>query len=124
MLNSEDVIYTDRSRIETGQRCLRRRWWEYHYQLPSMEVAGVQPAKPALELSVGSAVHKGIENLLKWVMESGVAKTIPNTPYPDRDLDLAIEAALIEFRSIWDPWLAWSDQNQLQTLVLKCSRMR
>mgnify|MGYP000866602243 CR=1 FL=1 len=117
MINSEDVIYTDRSRIETGQRCARRRWWEYHYQLPGMEVAGVQPAKPALELSVGSAVHKGIENLLKWVMESGVAKTIPNTPYPDQGLDSAIEAALAEFKSIWDPWLAWSDQNPLQTLV-------
>lgn len=117
MLNSEDVIYTDRSRIETGQRCARRRWWEYHYQLPGMEVAGVQPAKPALELSVGSAVHKGIENLLKCVMESGIAQTIPDMPYPDQGLDSAIEAALAEFKSIWEPWLAWSDQNQLQTLV-------
>jgi len=101
------VIYTDRSRIETGQRCLRKRYWEYHYQLPTMLHAGLQPAKPALELTVGSAVHKGVELLLQAAM------TLDYTPPLNSiDLDTAIFAGLADFDAAWQPWLEQSDAFQ------------
>jgi hypothetical protein len=74
--------------------------------------AGLQPAKPALELTVGSAVHKGVELLLTWVMESEDGKSIPDMPYPDQGLDSAIDAALADFDQAWQPWLEQSDAFQ------------
>ena len=106
------VIYTDRSRIETFQRCPRKRFWEYSYKLPTMLHAGLQPAKPALELTVGSAVHKGVELLLTWVMDSADGRSTPDMPYPDQGLDSAIDAALQDFDTAWQPWLEQSDAFQ------------
>jgi hypothetical protein len=53
------TIYTDRSRIETAQRCARLRYLEYH-----AEGIGLTSAKKPLPLAVGGAVHKGLESLL------------------------------------------------------------
>lgn len=53
-------IHTDRSRIETYQRCNRLRFLEYHDQ-----GIGIVPAKKALPLVVGGSVHKGLEVLLR-----------------------------------------------------------
>lgn len=101
------VIYTDRSRIETFQRCPRKRFWEYSYKLPTMLHAGLQPAKPALELTVGSAVHKGVELLLQAAM------TLDYTPPLNSiDLDTAIFAGLADFDAAWQPWLEQSDAFQ------------
>ena len=53
------TIHTDRSRIETYQRCNRLRWLEYHEAQ-----GGLSPAKKSLPLAVGGSVHKGLESLL------------------------------------------------------------
>lgn len=52
--------YTDRSRIETKQRCARMRWLEYHEL-----VRGIVPVKKPLPLAVGGSVHVGLEQLLR-----------------------------------------------------------
>lgn len=53
-------IYIDRSRIETYQRCPRKRFIEYHQSR-----TGVVPAKKNIHLAVGGAVHRGLEALLR-----------------------------------------------------------
>jgi len=54
------VVYTDRSRIESFQRCNRLRWLEYH-----QNGQGIASAKKSLPLAVGGAVHRGLEVLLR-----------------------------------------------------------
>jgi hypothetical protein len=56
------IAKTDRSRIETAQRCARLRWHQYH---DGPERIGIQSAKTPLPLVVGLAVHKGLEILLR-----------------------------------------------------------
>src|SRR5215831_10633658 len=53
-------IYIDRSRVETEQRCPRRRLLEYH-----VGGTGISPVKKSLPLAVGGAVHVGLEVLLR-----------------------------------------------------------
>jgi PD-(D/E)XK nuclease superfamily len=53
------TVYTDRSRIETYQRCPRLRWLEYHEA-----GTGLSPAKKSLPLAVGGSVHVGLQHLL------------------------------------------------------------
>jgi hypothetical protein len=53
------TIWTDRSRVETFQRCARLRWLEYHES-----GTGIQPIRESLPLAVGGSVHKGLETLL------------------------------------------------------------
>lgn len=52
--------FTDRSRIETHQRCHRLRWHEYHDQ-----GMGIRSAKTPLPLAVGGSVHAG-QAILVW----------------------------------------------------------
>lgn len=52
-------VATDRSRIETAQRCKRLRWLEYHEG-----GTGIVSAKKALPLAVGGAVHVGLATLV------------------------------------------------------------
>lgn len=60
------MILFDRSRYQTGLSCLRRRWYEYEYPTPDGgETHGIRPAKGALPLVVGSAVHAGLATLLR-----------------------------------------------------------
>ena len=54
-----NTIYTDRSRIETAQRCLRLRFLSYH-----QDGIGIEPASKPLPLALGGAFHVGAENLL------------------------------------------------------------
>ncbi len=56
------IIYTDRSRTITYQRCRRMRWLEYH---EGEDGKGLVPAKKSLHLVVGGAVHQGMEVLLR-----------------------------------------------------------
>jgi len=53
------TIFTDRSRIETYQRCARLRWLEYHEG-----GIGIAPAKKPLPLAVGGSTHVGLQHLL------------------------------------------------------------
>ena len=55
------TVWTDRSRTETAQRCLRLRFLEYH---EGPEHMGIQPTKKPLPLVVGGSVHVGLEHLL------------------------------------------------------------
>jgi hypothetical protein len=57
------IVYTDRSRIESYQRCNRLRYLEY-----SEGGIGIQPMKKPLPLVVGGSVHKGLETLLRHAM--------------------------------------------------------
>jgi len=52
-------IFVDRSRVEEFQHCPRRRYLAYH-----QDGRGIVPAKKALPLAVGGAVHRGLEVLL------------------------------------------------------------
>lgn len=57
---SSAAIRFDRSRVETGQTCLRKRYWQYHYQGTGIERVGL-----SLPLTTGSAVHRGVESLIQ-----------------------------------------------------------
>lgn len=72
--------YTDRSRYETGQRCLRSRFWEYEYQAPDGR-RGIVSARKPLPLAVGGAVHEGLAVLLLESQSAMYAHpTIPHLP--------------------------------------------
>lgn len=59
------TIYTDRSRIETYQRCPRARFLNYH-----QDGLGITSAKKPLPLAVGGSVHVGLATLLSGGDES------------------------------------------------------
>jgi len=65
-------IYTDRSRIQTSDRCKRRRFLEYH-----QDGTGIVPARTPLPLAVGIAVHEGLATLLTlastWLISHPIA---------------------------------------------------
>jgi hypothetical protein len=69
MSNILQVIYTDRSRIESYQRCNRLRFLSYHEA-----GLGLVPAKEPLALCVGKSVHVGLEHLLKGDDEDTAVK--------------------------------------------------
>jgi len=87
-------IFTDRSRCETAQRCLRARFLNYHEGPSGM---GITAAKKPLALAVGGACHVGYSVLL-----AGGQKVV-DMPNPVdsmvwRDLeDDAVEQALADF---------------------------
>jgi hypothetical protein len=80
-------LYTDRSRIEVGFRCKRRRYLEYNEA-----GTGIQPSRKPLPLAVGAAVHRGLEVLLLRAMQ------FPDDGVPGNVIeDLAVDAALQDF---------------------------
>jgi hypothetical protein len=82
------TIFTDRSRVETYQRCPRLRWLEYH-----QDGRGIAPAKKALPLCVGSAVHVGLATLLA----AAIGDTQDNIAKVATFEDAAVAAALADF---------------------------
>jgi hypothetical protein len=50
------LIYTDRSRIEDAERCLRLRYYRYHY-----DGIGIDTDSLSIQRELGTAVHCGIE---------------------------------------------------------------
>ena len=79
-------IYCDRSRYETAQSCLRRRFYEYHFG-----GMGITSARKPLPLAVGGSVHVGLAELLRW----GVAGSDPH--HGQHMEDKAVAAALADF---------------------------
>lgn len=63
-------MLTDRSRIETAQKCMRKRYWEYEY-----DGRGVVPLKAeSVALLIGSAVHAGLNMLWQGIEPMGAVK--------------------------------------------------
>lgn len=86
------VSWTDRSRIETAQRCRRARWHEYH---DGPRGLGIVAARKPLPLAVGGSVHAGLAVLLDQGSRLGEAASIPQAW---RALeDRAVAAALADF---------------------------
>jgi hypothetical protein len=59
-LDRSQCWFFDRSRMMTGQACPKKRELQYHWN-----GTGVESAYPADELELGSAVHAGLEVLLR-----------------------------------------------------------
>jgi hypothetical protein len=86
--------FTDRSRIETYQRCARLRWLSYHEA-----GLGLAPAKESLPLAVGKSVHRGLEALLRYAAltyEDHVSNFGSGVEWPVNE-DQAVEMALADF---------------------------
>lgn len=90
-------IATDRSRIETAQRCLRNRYLEYH-----AEGTGIVSAKLALPLAVGGSVHRGLEVLLRESQGRRLEELPQWLPFLE---DAAVDAALADFATYRDTGL-------------------
>lgn len=57
---STDVMFTDRSRMLTYQRCPYRRYIDYHW-----DGVGVSPYTVAVPLATGGSIHLGLQRLLE-----------------------------------------------------------
>jgi hypothetical protein len=53
------IIPTDRSRIETWEKCCRKRYWQYEYDGTGLQPTGERNLK--LDARIGQGVHDGIE---------------------------------------------------------------
>lgn len=111
------MIHTSRSTVEDGQRCLRRRFWQYHYQNVATNAPGLQSRKPSLEMSIGTAVHLGCEMLVRYAMPHSPASQ-QLTSVPVDVLDIPIKAALDKFSEIWRPWAEWADTHAQKVRVV------
>ena len=88
-------IYTDRSRVQTADRCKRRRLLEYHWN-----GTGIVPSRMPLPLAVGIAEHAG-QAVLVWdgqqaVYKYGDVDQVPLVAWREVE-DNAVHAALLEF---------------------------
>src|SRR5262245_8375074 len=69
--------FTDRSRIETANRCNRQRYWNYHY-----DGKGIVAAEEGPELTFGKMIHADLEAAFR-----GQEVTPPITPILDIPVD-------------------------------------
>jgi len=81
---------TSRSRLESYQKCPRLRFLEKDF-----EGRGLETTKLSLPLATGSAVHKGVEVLLK-------AYIAPPIKGPIIQIEEAVEAAIAEFKQAYE----------------------
>jgi len=86
---------TSRSRIESQQKCPRLRYLEKDF-----EGRGLETSKLSLPLATGSAVHKGVEVLLKIKALGLGAMQIDTDDLTT--VDIAVEAALAEFKQAYE----------------------
>jgi len=112
------TIFTDRSRVQAAQRCRRLRWLEYHEGAAGV---GLVPARKSSHLVVGSAVHSGMEILLRDGQQGldNISKKYPELSLADQLIalfdyrygdgqtaarqieDRAVAAALADFTAEW-----------------------
>jgi hypothetical protein len=85
-------VWTDRSRIETFQRCNRLRWLEYH---EGSEAMGITSARKPLPLAVGGSVHEGLAVLLAGGQEIFRQNESIGGDWPLEEA--AVKAALADF---------------------------
>jgi hypothetical protein len=87
-------IFCDRSRAISYQRCRRLRWLEYH-----QDGLGIVSAKKSLPLVVGGSVHRGLEFLLRAMMDELFVEDFVNGNADARMValeDAAVAAALAD----------------------------
>lgn len=82
--------FIDRSRIESFQRCNRKRWHEYH---DGRQQHGITPARISLALCVGGSVHAGLAELLREAVMLEKYGKIPD----ERSEEQAVAVALADF---------------------------
>src|SRR5271157_763377 len=92
-----NTVWTDRSRIESYQRCARLRYLEYH-----SDGTGIQPAKKPLALCVGGSVHVGLEWLLKGHDEDAAA-TAALADFATHRSALALDTTELAAQAVADP---------------------
>ena len=103
-------IISERSRIETGQKCTRKRYWEYHYRGRGVRRAASIP--PAWELETGSWIHSGIE----WIMNGMDAAAAANKAADEYALWIARLLRPIEdiaTRGLYE----WEGQQQVDLVL-------
>lgn len=83
-------LLTSRSRILNQQRCPRARYWLDEAFADASGQGGFSPAKVAIPLATGSAVHTGLESLMRCAQGGHV------TP---GELEVAVSLALESFRA-------------------------
>ncbi len=101
---------TDRSRYETGNRCARERFLQYHF---GRHGYGVQRTAQKVPLATGDVIHRGFAQILHWVKQHD---TLPTPEVLEGGVNHALGAYLgiIETRGL----LHWhEDPGQQQRLV-------
>ena len=71
--------FTDRSRLQTGSRCQRKRWWQYHAGTKGIGLSKVRKSAP---LVTGAAVHEGFAHLLQFGGQAGGWTNLPTVSSP------------------------------------------
>jgi hypothetical protein len=85
-MTSPFKIFVDRSRYETAQRCARARYLEYHHG-----GTGITSSRKPLPLAVGSSVHEGLAELLRYGVPG------PDPHHGQHVEDRAVAVALADF---------------------------
>lgn len=95
------IVYTDRSRIETGlSHCMRHRWWASHYRSAhhkDTDVGGISRKGFSFAPETGTAIHNGIESIIggssvetavMGALTIYIARTMAHCPSEDADEDM------------------------------------
>ena len=93
----KNIIYVDRSRLETHWRCPRRRWWNY-----DAYGTGIAPVDTAWSLTFGIICHEGAADLMIYFVECATQFCVDYQYLDDEPLcrtllnmfDRAVRAAL------------------------------
>ena len=96
--------FTDRSRLQTGSRCQRKRWWQYHAGTKGTGLSKVRRSAP---LVTGAAVHEGFAHLLQFGGQAGGWTNLPTVSSP------IIEGAVTKALNYFDAELNVFSQNSI-----------
>lgn len=98
-----NIIYVDRSRIQSREKCPTDRYLNYCYDLPNQHldkeigiatVPGIQRIARSVPLCTGIAVHHGIAGLAALVQSN------PAQPFTPEQVDDSVTAALAEYDKV------------------------
>ncbi len=70
--------FVDRSRVEAGHQCQRKRFWSYHY-----DGRGITPVIEGLDLTFGKAIHADLEYQLNGWGHAAMPDMAASTKLPD-----------------------------------------
>lgn len=87
------IIHTDRTRVVAGRRCKRYRFWGYEFKpLDQTGVPGIRPQGLNIPITIGSAVHQGLETLHRFCKQQSDENLEPEVPR--EMIDYAVKLAL------------------------------